>query len=192
MTVGSIYIISTDLIFANLIQVSTMELDILSEKIKDVGLIDNEKIAIKELKNLIDIHQELIEVSEKLNEMFSPFQLINSFGSIVALCTGCFLAVSGIRPYFIAKFFMFPIFIPAIIFTQCYFSQLLIDSSTAISASAYNIEWYSKSVKFQKLLLVIIIKAQKPQTITALKFFDMSLEIFQWVTLQFYLNNHHN
>lgn len=90
---GGIIITSTDLIFINLAHILTMEFEILNEKFKEMDLIDDEIEVIRELKNLVKIHQDLIEMSEKLDEVFSPLQLVNAFGSIVAICTGCFLAV---------------------------------------------------------------------------------------------------
>jgi len=87
------YIISTDLIFANLIQILTIEFDMLSQKISEIDSIENEEDAIKELKNLVDIHQDLVEISTKLEEIFSPLLLINAFGSITSLCFACFIIV---------------------------------------------------------------------------------------------------
>lgn len=45
------------------------------------------------LKKFVDVHQELIEVSNDLEEIFSPILLINCVRSIVSLCTACFLSV---------------------------------------------------------------------------------------------------
>ncbi|KAL7031973.1 hypothetical protein ACKWTF_007187 [Chironomus riparius] len=67
------------------------------------------------------------------------------------------------------------------IFVQCFFAQRLIDSSTSIATSAYNSQWYNSSVKTQRSIILIMIRAQKAQTVTAWKFFDVSLETFQWV-----------
>lgn len=89
---GILSIISTDLIFASLLQTLSMEFDILGQIISEINT-ENEEEAIKELKILVDIHQELIEASEKLEEVFAPLQLINTFGSIIALCTACFLTM---------------------------------------------------------------------------------------------------
>jgi len=88
---GIFAILSTDLLFASVMQILSMEFDILGQVISEIN-IENDEEAIKELKILVDIHQELIEASEKLEEIFSPLQLFNTFGSITALCTACFLA----------------------------------------------------------------------------------------------------
>ena len=89
----AIYVICTDLLFASLCQILAMEFDILGQVISEIDITSGEEAAIKELKKLVGIHQELIEVSEKLNEIFSPLLLINVFGSITAICTACFLLV---------------------------------------------------------------------------------------------------
>lgn len=47
--------------------------------------------------------------------------------------------------------------------------------------TVYNTQWYNCSARFQRLILLVIIRANKPQSITAWKFFDMSIETFQWV-----------
>ena len=86
-----LYFMCADLLFFSLMQILIMEFDILSQVISEIDMIKGEEAAIKELKKLIDIHEQLIEVSEKLNEVFSFLQLINVFGSIVALCTASFL-----------------------------------------------------------------------------------------------------
>lgn len=94
------YYICTDMIFGNLTQVLCMEFDILGQFMDEIDPTENEEEAIKELTNLVNVHQELIEVSEKLQEIFSPLQLINAFGSIAALCTAIFLVMVGLRAVF--------------------------------------------------------------------------------------------
>lgn len=93
MTFAVQYDICSDSLFACIIQILAMEFEILGQKISEIEVCENEEEAIKELKNLVNIHQELIEVSEKIDEIFSPLQLCNAFGSITALCTACFLSV---------------------------------------------------------------------------------------------------
>jgi len=87
------FVICTDLLFACLIQILAMKFYILGQKISEIEVCDGEEEAIKELKILVAIHQELIEVSEKIDEIFSPLQLCNAFGTITGLCTACFLSV---------------------------------------------------------------------------------------------------
>ncbi|CAG9808584.1 unnamed protein product [Chironomus riparius] len=180
---GAFFPLCSDLLYASLMQILVMELDTLGQVISEIAFKNSEEDVMKDIKVLVDIHQELIEVAEKLEEIFSPIILINVLGSIIGLCTASFLSVSGVSGYFIAKYFLLPIIVSIQIFVQCYFAQRLIDSSSSITTSVYNTEWYNSSVKVQKFILLIMIRAQKTQAITALKFFDVSLETFQWATM---------
>lgn len=87
------FVLGTDLLYANLIQILVMEFDNLGQVFGEINFDDGDKEAIKELKKLVNIHQELIEVAEKLEDIFSPILLMNSFASITALCTASFLSV---------------------------------------------------------------------------------------------------
>jgi hypothetical protein len=86
-------VIATDFIFICLTQILSMEFDILTQLISEIDMIEGEDEAAKELKKLLCVHQELIEVSEKLSDVFSVLLFINVFGSIVTLCTTSFLVV---------------------------------------------------------------------------------------------------
>ncbi|CAG9806532.1 unnamed protein product [Chironomus riparius] len=179
------YIICTDLLFASLCEILAMEFDILGQAIRKIDMNERENDAIMKLKKLVGIHQELIEVSKKLDEIFSPLLLINIFGSITTLCTAGFLLASGINGYFVAKYFIFPLCLTMQIFSHCHFSQHLIDSSTSIATSAYNSDWFKGNVEFRRLILQVMTRAQNAQKITGWKFFDVSLETFQWVNIIF-------
>ncbi|KAL7026800.1 hypothetical protein ACKWTF_005171 [Chironomus riparius] len=96
------YYICTDMIFANLTQILCLELDILGQNMDEIDPADDEEVAMKELKKLVYIHQQLIEASENLNEVFSPLQLINAFGSIAALCTAIFLVMVNLLCNFLS------------------------------------------------------------------------------------------
>ena len=91
----------TDLIFAILTQILSMEFDILGQVISEIDMIDGEDEAIKELKKLIDIHQELINASEDISHIFSELLLINSCGAIVIICLSSFLSVVSIISFIV-------------------------------------------------------------------------------------------
>lgn len=90
---GMCFILSTDFTFVSLIQIMCLEFDILGQAISEISLENREKEAIEELKKLINVHQELIEASETIEEIFSFLLFVNISGSITALCTMAFLSV---------------------------------------------------------------------------------------------------
>ena len=83
----------SDMLFACLVQILAMEFDIVGQKLSEIDPTQNEEEAIEKVKKLIDVHQELIEISEKIDEIIGPMQLINAFCSIAALCSASFLVV---------------------------------------------------------------------------------------------------
>ena len=89
------FIVSTDILFATIFLITSMELNILGERISEISIIEDEEEAIKELRNLVDVHKQLIEVSENLSDIFAPLMLCNTFCSITSLCTASFLVVVG-------------------------------------------------------------------------------------------------
>ena len=91
------FAICTDLLFACLMQILVMDLNILGKIMSEINVEENEEQAIKQLKELVGVHNDLIEVSEKLEQTFSPLLLINAFGVIVSLCTASFLSVVNIH-----------------------------------------------------------------------------------------------
>ena len=95
--ISTCYVLTTDLLYASLMQILAMEFDVLSQVMSEIDISEGEEEAIKELKNLVNVHQELIGVSEKLEEIFSPLLFINSFGVIAALCSASFLSVVSVN-----------------------------------------------------------------------------------------------
>lgn len=87
----------TDITVISLIQILSMEFDILRRVISEIDVEDNEEEALKKLKILIDIHQELMDASEKVNDAVSIPLFINVSASIMTLCTAAFLVVVIIR-----------------------------------------------------------------------------------------------
>lgn len=111
---GAFLVLSTDLFYAELLCVLSMEFDILSQLIAEIDLEDGDENAIRELKKLVDIHQQLIEVAENLEEIFSRLLLANLLAFIFVLCIGAFLTVvkvfnSGFKSHLIIKNFFRPI-----------------------------------------------------------------------------------
>ena len=70
-----------------------MEFDILGQVMSEIDPREDQEGAIKEMKNLIDIHQEFIGIAEKLQEIFSLILFVNIFGMIYLICGTAFLSV---------------------------------------------------------------------------------------------------
>jgi gustatory receptor len=62
-------------------------------------------------------------------------------------------------------------------------SKLTFPSSASLSVAegAYNCNWLNGNIKFQKMILTVMIRAQKPQELTGMGFVTLDLETFKWV-----------
>lgn len=78
-------ILSTDLLFCAIISLLSMQFRILAQNILEISH-EKPKEALKELKQLIEIHQELIDLSLELEKIFSPSFLLNVMSSGFVIC----------------------------------------------------------------------------------------------------------
>ncbi|KAG5667248.1 hypothetical protein PVAND_015238 [Polypedilum vanderplanki] len=146
-----------------------MELNNLGQILAEIDWDDEDEEgelkAIEEIKKLAGIHQQLIEVTEELNKIFSPLMLFNVFGELVALCTSAFLLI-----------IIFGTTMPLI-------SSLCLAgcASMRVAEGVYNSAWYKASPKYRKYALLVLMRAQKAQKITGWKFVDINLETYYWV-----------
>ncbi|XP_070502875.1 odorant receptor 49a-like [Chironomus tepperi] len=70
--VGTFTVLITDLLFAELVAVINLELNILAQIMSELDPAKNQDEAIDELKKLAAVHQELIDLSENLKDILSP------------------------------------------------------------------------------------------------------------------------
>ncbi|KAG5666638.1 hypothetical protein PVAND_014654 [Polypedilum vanderplanki] len=183
--IGMCIINATDLLFACLVHLLSMEFDNLAQSISDIDW-DNdddegEEEAFKELKLLVTIHQELCEIASKLHKIFSFLMLVNIFTSIFAICIVTFLAISGINNYFLVKFSVPLVGMFMQIFLHCFFGDRLIESSSKVANGVYNSGWYKANPKYRKMALIIMVRAQRKQKIQAWKFADINLKTYCWI-----------
>jgi hypothetical protein len=93
--VDTYVVVATDLLYMSLLHLVTMEANNLAEIMGEIDWDDEdvhgESEAMRELKKLSDIHQQLIEVADEFQEIFSPLLLINVFASIAVMCVVAFL-----------------------------------------------------------------------------------------------------
>ncbi|CAG9806670.1 unnamed protein product [Chironomus riparius] len=89
---GLSFIFMTDLLYAELVALTAMELNIMGQMMSEIDPEENQEKALSELKKLVKVHEELISVSEKLQEVFSLILFMDLFGIIGMMCTLAFLS----------------------------------------------------------------------------------------------------
>ncbi|KAL7025575.1 hypothetical protein ACKWTF_013540 [Chironomus riparius] len=181
LLVNIIAFLSVDLLYFGLMIVVSMEFDILSQIMSEIDPQEDQKAAVKKMKELVEIHQELIEITEIIEDIFSFILFANIFGMIYLICGTAFLSVSGISQYLLIKYFLTFITSSWNGFIQCYFGERLIRSSLSVSEGAYSCNWYDGSKEFKQLVCTVIVRSQKHQRIVAFKYVEVSLKTYQWI-----------
>ena len=85
-------IIVNDMLFCSLVELTAMELDIIADMISEINMSKGAE-AEKELKELINIHQQLLEIVDTINEIFSISMFMNTLGVTLVVCFTAFLCV---------------------------------------------------------------------------------------------------
>lgn len=178
----SILSFGMDLLAFTTIGMVAMNFDILSDGLETAKMSD--------LKGFVVKHQRIIELGEKLEEIFSSLFLYNFVQGSIFICLIAFeLAVfTDVSFVFLAISYL----IVALnqVFLYCYLGQKIIDSSLKISDAIYDCDWYeSENQKLSKSLLIILARSQRAIELTAGKFQVVSIEIFTEVSFHDFVEN---
>ncbi|XP_076756327.1 odorant receptor 85b-like [Xylocopa sonorina] len=134
------------------------------------------------IKNLIAKHQRIVNLFENIEDIFTIISFLQFFFNITAMCFVGFILVTSLGsdqastviskclPYYIALNF------EALIL--CYTGEYLSSKSENIGWVAYNSNWYELTMYENRTLLLLILRSQKPLTLTIGKFMNLSLETF--------------
>lgn len=87
---------SNELLYFGLMIILSMKFDILGQVMSEIDPREDKESAVNELKTLIKIHQELIEIAEKLQNIFSLILFVNIFGMIYLICGTAFLSIVSV------------------------------------------------------------------------------------------------
>lgn len=179
---GLILFLATDLLLYGLITVIIMEFDILKLHFENYKK-DDQKI---QLKRLVDHHNKLIDIANKVQDIFEiNFLFIFTISAIIMCFVAFQLTTVGNYLFYVPYISM----IVFQIFLLCWFGQKLNDSSDSIAEGIFNCGWEEfTDVHLKKDFCLIIIRARKPQRLTAMKFAVVSLPSFaavSWLTKAF-------
>lgn len=57
----------------------------------------------------------------------------------------------------------------------CYQATCLMDDSDQLSLAIFHCEWFEKDLRFRKMMIFFMMRAQTPITLTAMKLFPITL-----------------
>ena len=180
--------LGSDLLLYALITVISMEFDLL--RIDFINLRLESSITLsKRFINLVDRHNKLLELSDMLQNIYAPAFLICFATKSVILCLTLFqLSTTSSELSVVVYLYSLLFVMGSQIFLLCYFGQKLITSSDGVVSGIYNCGWEDfDNINLKMHIILIIIRAQKPKKLTAMKLLDISLENFSTVSKK--LNN---
>lgn len=182
--VGS-FVLGVDALIFSLAAIISMEFSELAENFKKLKSVD--KIARNEsIDRLIDRHNKLSDLSDKLQNIFGMiFFCTLTINSLIM----CFIAfqLSAPRSLEVYSFFIpYMCLIAGQSYLLCFFGQKVIDSGNFISDGAYDCGWEeSDDGEFRKKVALTILRSNKPNQLTAIKFAVVSLTNYSSVSLFF-------
>lgn len=171
-------LLATDTTIYAIITVVSMEFDVLTSDLRNFSLtVRHERM--KKLKSFVDRHNKLLDLSDKLQDIYGWSFLFSFVGSSIIICFITFhLSIAG-------TFYEYMLNIPYLmmmggqIFLLCFFGQKLVDAGESVIEGVYWSGWESfHDLKLEKQLIVIMARAQKPKKLSALGFADISLTSF--------------
>ncbi|XP_076637325.1 putative odorant receptor 92a [Colletes latitarsis] len=179
----SIAVITSMLIalFAALVLHVGSQIDIICEEIMEFSNYYAEERP-RAIKNLITKHQRIICLSENIKVVFTYVSLVQFLANILAMCFLGFILLYYIGteegPTIITRWFPYYVTVNCEAFVLCYTGEYLSSKSQNISKTVYSMLWYKLNTRESRIILLLLLRAQKKLTLTAGKFVELSLETF--------------
>lgn len=133
----------------------------------------------RQIANLVERHNRLFEICDRLQEIFAPTFLYNFIISSFILCLLCFQILFNFEDLINIIFHInYLLLFISQIWLSCYLGQKLIDSSDGVAYGIYESDWTGMDDKLRKQIALVLVRAQRPKALTAMGFADVSLETF--------------
>lgn len=179
--------ISMDTVFVGLVIYARAHFTDLIAFIKSVGAQQdpNDDEAIHgAIRECISYHKQILAYVERVQDAMSITIFVQYVGSTFLLCTIIFQTTVSTRIDNLPIYVSFLAGCITQLFMYSFYGTLLTDEGLEVSLTIYkDFKWYEFSPRNRKLLLVFMLRAQNPVQLTAMKFFDCSLDTFVMVRL---------
>lgn len=155
----------------------SIDFELVGVKLKEI--LSNPQAQIKELKTVVDIHNELMEICDGLENIVSHSLLLNRLLTTFVICFLCFqLAVledfSQLAIYALVLLLVF-----VQLFLTCFHGQMMIDASSKVAAYIQQSNWHSiEDLRVKKMIPMMIMISQKPKKLTTSGYSVISMELF--------------
>ncbi|XP_063539532.1 putative odorant receptor 85d [Cydia strobilella] len=146
------------------------------------AVLNNEIICLNQptgdmLDQIIKKHQNVLELAEDLEDIFTLPNFFNVLVGSVEICAlGFNLMIGDWNNVPGCMLFIMSVLIQ--LFMMSVFGEKLIGASIKVGESAFLCDWYKMNRKTQKVLLMLMIRTRKPTRLTAFKYSVICYEGF--------------
>ena len=183
---GLIFFLGAEATLYALITLISMEFDILKTNLTNIKTFPKQE-KMQELHNLINHHNNLLEICDKLQDIYSFTFLMSFVTSSMIMCLIAFiLSLPGSN--FNSYLFYVPYLASSLgqVLLLCMFGQKLMDSSESVTEGVFYCGWEEfDDITLKKHFILVIMRAQRIKRMTTMGFADISLETF--TTVSFYI-----
>lgn len=185
------FLLAADSLLYALITVIAMQLDNLSIDLMNIKKIVRHE-RMETLKIIIKRHDKLMELCDKLQQIYSITFLVSFTISSLVLCFVVFMLSTANDLAAYTFYVPYLCLVTGQVLLLCSFGQKIIDSSLAVAEGAYNSGWEGiADLILKKELALMMLRAQRCKKLSAMGFVDMNLESFASVKLSI-INVLHN
>lgn len=180
---GLFIFLGTEALLYGLITALSLEFDILKADLMGMSfVIENERG--EKLKILIDRHNKLMQVRDKLQGIYSITFLTSFVESSIVLCFIVFqLSATDNNLNTYLYYVPYLCIASAQTLLLCFFGQKLMDCGESVAEGIYNCGWEDfKDNTLKKHLILVILRSQQFKRLNAMGFADISLESFTAVS----------
>lgn len=178
-------LLACDSLLYALITIIAMEFDILKDDLLNMKFPPRHE-RVEMIKSFTERHNKLLELGDKLQNIFS---LTFLFSFVISSLVLCFIAfqLSTSKDMSIYSFYVpYLLMIAGQVLLLCFYGQKMVDSSQTVVNGVYNCGWENfGDESFKRQLILIMLRAQRAQKLTAMNFSDVTLESFTAVSLKF-------
>ncbi|XP_076375642.1 odorant receptor 4-like isoform X2 [Megalopta genalis] len=140
---------------------------------------------VKQLRFVAVRHQELIQFSQQIEELFTFMCFVQMFSNVLGLCCGGYLVISTLQNGYgffqQIKFIVSYITMCTEIFIYCFAGEYLNVKNEMITDAAYQISWYELQPTLRRQVILLLLRSQKGFQLTVGKFVELNLITFAWI-----------
>ncbi|XP_032669859.1 odorant receptor 4-like [Odontomachus brunneus] len=134
------------------------------------------------INKIIRKHQRIIQFSTHIEDLYRYISFVLFASNTTMICMLAFLVLTSLNSPDATERILRSLLFYAITnlesFIFCFAGEYLRNKSKTIGGAAYNSAWYDLRPKDSRVLLLVILRAQKQLTLTAGRMMDLSLESF--------------